>query len=230
MSFKEKDIGKRFLRICPQLNNPSTFADVTVVASETPSDQRLLARRERADRERSEVRARILRSARNTLRKGSMFDLTIMSLASDVGVSRQTIYRHFPTVQDVFRALSDEVIADIYSNLPDLPFSDPGYISAFVDRAVKTFCADSKVVRVLVLTSAIGRATGDWVQIDPEQVLRSALTEMPVVHRPISPDPKVAARVLITYFRGALYGWAAGFLTDNEFEQEVRKAGLLVIA
>ena len=148
MSFKEKDIGKRFLRICPQLNNPSTFADVTVVASETPSDQRLLARRERADRERSEVRARILRSARNTLRKGSMFDLTIMSLASDVGVSRQTIYRHFPTVQDVFRALSDEVIADIYSKLPDLPFSDPGYITAFVDRAVKTFCADSKVVRV----------------------------------------------------------------------------------
>jgi len=158
-----------------------------------------------------------------------MFDLSIKSLASDVGVSRQTIYRHFPSVQDVFRALSDEVIADVYSNLPDLPFDDPSYISAFVDVAVKTFCADSQVVRVLVLTSAIGRATGDWVQIDPEQVLRAALTEMPVAYRPISPDPKVAARVLITYFRGALYGWAAGFLTDSEFEQEVRKAGLLVV-
>ena len=158
-----------------------------------------------------------------------MFDLTMQRLATDAGVSRQTIYRHFPTVQDVFRALSDEVIAEIYSNLPDLPFSDPNYMTEFVEVAVNVFCADSQVVRVLVLTSAIGRASGDWVQVDPEQILLSALTAMPAAHRPISRDPKEAARVLITYFRGALYGWAAGFLSDSEFEQEVRKAGHLAV-
>ena len=193
-------------------------------------DQRVISRRERADRERSEVRARILESARHTLRQGTMFDLTMQCLAEGVGMSRQTIYRHFPTVQDIFRALSDEVIAEIYSNLPDLPFSDPRYMTEFVDVAVNVFCADSRVVRVLVLTSAIGRASGDWVQVDPEQILLSALTAMPARHRPVSRDPNVAARVLITYFRGALYGWAAGFLSDSEFEQEVRKAGQLAVA
>ena len=192
-------------------------------------DQRLISRRERADRERSEVRARILEAARHALREGTMFDLTMRRLATDAGVSRQTIYRHFPNVQDVFRALPDEVIAEIYSNLPDLPFSDPNYMTEFVKVAVNVFCADSQVVRVLVLTSAIGRASGDWVQVDPEQILLSALTAMPAAYRPVSRDPKEAARVLITYFRGALYGWAAGFLSDSEFEQEVRKAGHLAV-
>ena len=205
------------------------LTDVTVVASVIDLDQRMLSRRERADRERFEMRTRILECARHIVREGTMFDLTMQRLASDAGVSRQTIYRYFPAVQDVFRALSDEVITQIYSNLPDLPLDDPNYMAEFVQVAVNVFCADSQVVRVLVLTSAIGRASGDWVQVDPEQVLLSALTAMPVAHRPVSRDPKVAARVLITYFRGALYGWAAGFLNDSEFEQEVRKAGQLAV-
>ena len=205
------------------------LTDVTVVASVIDLDQRMLSRRERADRERFEMRTRILECARHIVREGTMFDLTMQRLASDAGVSRQTIYRYFPAVQDVFRALSDEVITQIYSNLPDLPLDDPNYMAEFVQVAVNVFCADSQVVRVLVLTSAIGRASGDWVQVDPEQVLLSALTAMPAAHRPVSRDPKVAARVLITYFRGALYGWAAGFLNDSEFEQEVRKAGQLAV-
>jgi len=205
------------------------LTDVTVVASVIDLDQRMLSRRERADRERFEMRTRILECARHIVREGTMFDLTMQRLASDAGVSRQTIYRYFPAVQDVFRALSDEVITQIYSNLPDLPLDDPNYMAEFLQVAVNVFCADSQVVRVLVLTSAIGRASGDWVQVDPEQVLLSALTAMPAAHRPVSRDPKVAARVLITYFRGALYGWAAGFLNDSEFEQEVRKAGQLAV-
>lgn len=205
------------------------LTDVTVVASVIDLDQRMLSRRERADRERFEMRTRILECARHIVREGTMFDLTMQRLASDAGVSRQTIYRYFPAVQDVFRALSDEVITQIYSNLPDLPLDDPNYMAEFVQVAVNVFCADSQVVRVLVLTSAIGRASGNWVQVDPEQVLLSALTAMPAAHRPVSRDPKVAARVLITYFRGALYGWAAGFLNDSEFEQEVRKAGQLAV-
>jgi len=207
-----------------------TFPDVTHVEAESPTDRRTKARRRRADRERSEVRTRILDAARTTLRDGTMFDLTMQRLAADVGLSRQTVYRYFPTVQDIFRALSDEVILDIYSNLPDLPLSDPDYMVAFVDVALSVFCADSEVVRVLVLASAIGRAAGDWVQVDPEQVLSAALTAVPARYRPVSGDPDIAARVLVTYFRGALYGWAAGFLSDTEFAQEVRKAGSLTVA
>ncbi len=129
-----------------------------------------------------------------------MFDLTMQRLATDVGLSRQTIYRYFPTVQEIFRALSDEVILDIYSNLPDLPLSDPDYMSAFVDVALSVFCADSEVVRVLVLASAIGRATGDWVQVDPEQVLSRGVDRSVSGAAPSLALPEVAARILVTYF------------------------------
>ena len=50
---------------------------------------------------------------------------------------------------------------------------------------------------------------------------------MPEDQRPISKDPAVSARMMITYFRGALYGWAAGFYSDEEFEKQVRVAGRL---
>ncbi|MBQ88625.1 MAG: hypothetical protein CL433_07275 [Acidimicrobiaceae bacterium] len=203
---------------------------MTSVVGELKADRRSRARRERANRERSEIRARILDAARETLREGTMFDLTMQRLAANVGLSRQTIYRYFPTVQEIFRALSDEVISEIYADLPDLSLSDPNFVPAFVDVALSVFCADSEVVRVLVLASAIGRATGDWVQVDPEEVLSSALSTVPAEHRRVSRDPDVAARVLVTYFRGALYGWAAGFLSDAEFAQEVRKAGSLTVA
>ena len=198
-----------------------TSGEVTALMAES--------RRKRAERERADQQSQLLLAARQILQSGNMFDLTIQRLASEAGVSRQTVYRYFPQTQDVFRALSDSVITQIYSNLPDIPVSDPSYVPAFVDVALSVFCADAEVVRVLVLTSAIGRASGGWVQVDPEGVLASALAALPSEHRPVSSDPKVAARVLITYFRGALYGWAAGFLTDVEFAQEVRKAGALTI-
>ena len=50
---------------------------------------------------------------------------------------------------------------------------------------------------------------------------------MPADKRPVSNDPAVSPRMMITYFRGALYGWAAGFYSDEEFEKQVRLAGRL---
>ena len=43
----------------------------------------------------------------------------------------------------------------------------------------------------------------------------------------MSADPAISARMMITYFRGALYGWAAGFYSDEEFEKQVRLASRL---
>ena len=87
--------------------------------------------------------------------------------------------------------------------------------------------ADSTVIRQLALASALGRASGRWHQVDPEDILVKVISDMPEDKRPVSADPAVSARIMITYFRGALYGWAAGFYSDEEFEQQVRLAGLL---
>ena len=56
---------------------------------------------------------------------------------------------------------------------------------------------------------------------------RVLVSDMPADKRPVSIDPAISARMMITYFRGALYGWAAGFYSDEEFEKQARLAGRL---
>lgn len=89
------------------------------------------------------------------------------------------------------------------------------------------FVADSLVIRQLALASALGRASGRWQQVDPEGMLVQIVSDMPEAKRPVSADPAISARMMITYFRGALYGWAAGFYSDEEFEKQVRLASCL---
>ena len=64
--------------------------------------------------------------------------------------------------------------------------------------------------------------------MDPEEILLKVVSDMPADKRPVSPEPAVSARMMITYFRGALYSWAAGFYSDDEFEKQVRLAGRLI--
>ena len=178
----------------------------------------------RAERSREATTARILEAARSALRNGTLLDVTILSIAKELGLSRPTIYRYFPKVEDLLRALSDEIIHEIYDNLPDLPMTDPQFLDDYVSLSIDVFLKDPGVTRNLVLASAIGRASGTWYQVDPEGILRQVMEQRQRELRPGSEDPADAARMTVTYFRGALYGWAAGFLTDDEFKVEVRRA------
>lgn len=178
----------------------------------------------RAERSREATTARILEAARSALRNGTLLDVTILSIAKELGLSRPTIYRYFPKVEDLLRALSDEIIHEIYDNLPDLPMTDPQFLDDYVSLSINVFLKDPGVTRNLVLASAIGRASGTWYQVDPEGILRQVMEQRQRELRPGSEDPVDAARMIVTYFRGALYGWAAGFLTDDEFKVEVRRA------
>ncbi|MGB1682076.1 MAG: TetR/AcrR family transcriptional regulator [Acidimicrobiales bacterium] len=178
----------------------------------------------RAERSREATTARILEAARSALRNGTLLDVTILSIAKELGLSRPTIYRYFPKVEDLLRALSDEIIHEIYDNLPDLPMTDPQFLDDYVSLSIDVFLKDPGVTRNLVLASAIGRASGTWYQVDPEGILRQVMEQRQRELRPGSEDPADAARMIVTYFRGALYGWAAGFLTDDEFKVEVRRA------
>ncbi len=194
--------------------------------SKDPSSARTVARQQRAREEKVATRELLLESARTILRDGSLFDLTAISLGHQSGVTRQTVYRYFPNTESIFKALSDDVINAVYEDL-QLPSDKEDALDHFVTKAIAVFVSDSAVIRQLVLASAMGRATGSWRQVDPEEILLAVVTGMPEEQRPISKDPAVSARMMITYFRGALYGWAAGFYSDEEFEKQVRLAGRL---
>ena len=190
------------------------------------SPARTVARQRRAREEKVATRELLLESARSILRQGSLFDLTAISLGNQSGVTRQTVYRYFPNTESIFKALSDQVITQVYEGL-HLPSENEDALDHFVTKAIGVFVGDSKVIRQLVLASALGRASGNWHQVDPEEFLLKVVSDMPADKRPVSTDPAVSARMMITYFRGALYGWAAGFYSDEEFEKQVRLASRL---
>ena len=191
-----------------------------------PSSARTVARQRRARNEKVATRELLLESARTILRSGSLFDLTAISLGNQSGMTRQTVYRYFPNTESIFKALSDQVITQVYEDL-QLPSESEDALDHFVTKAIGVFVSDSMVIRQLVLASALGRASGNWHQVDPEEILLKVVSDMPAENRPVSTDPAVSARMMITDFRGALYGWAAGFYSDEEFEKQVRLAGRL---
>jgi len=190
------------------------------------SSARTIARQRRAREETAAKRQLLLECARIILREGSIFDLTAISLAEQAGVTRQTVYRYFPNTETIFKALSDQVITQVYEDL-QIPNSNEDTLNHFVTKAMAVFVADSLVIRQLALASALGRASGRWQQVDPEGILVKIISDMPAEKRPVSADPAISARMMITYFRGALYGWAAGFYSDEEFEKQVRLASRL---
>ena len=199
---------------------------MTSATAKDPSSARTVARQQRARDEKVATRELLLESARTILRSGSLFDLTAISLGNQSGMTRQTVYRYFPNTESIFKALSDQVITQVYEDL-QLPSENEGALDHFVTKAIGVFVSDSMVIRQLVLASALGRASGNWHQVDPEEILLKVVSDMPADKRPVSTDPAVSARMMITYFRGALYGWAAGFYSDEEFEKQVRLAGRL---
>ena len=132
-------------------------------------------RSRRAERSRQVTRSRILDESRRVLRSGTILDLTVQSIAGELGLSRVTIYQYFPTVQDILKALSDETIGLIFNNLPDIPAADRGYLEAFVSLALEVFLGDSLLVRNLVLATEMGNSLSGWFRGDLEELLKNVV-------------------------------------------------------
>ena len=196
----------------------------TRVVAQGPSVGKVDKRSARAERVRESTRARILEIARSMIRSGTYLDVTVVAIADALGLSRPTVYRYFPTVEDLFKALSNELFEKVFDSFSHASPSDPEFLDEMLSSSIKVFLDDPKVNRALVLISATGRGSGTWFQIDPEEIIREAMHQRSPELRPVSEDADVAARMIITYFRGALYGWAAGFLSDREFEIEARRS------
>ena len=196
----------------------------TPVVAQNPNVGKVDKRSARAERVREGTRARILETARSMIRNGTYLDVTVAAIADALGMSRPTVYRYFPTVEDLFKALSDEMFERVFNSFSSASPSDPQFLNKMLSSSIKVFLDDPNVNRALILISATGRGSGTWFQIDPEGIIREAMHQRPPELRPVSDDADLAARMMITYFRGALYGWAAGFLSDREFEIEARRA------
>ena len=154
----------------------------------------------------------ILQSARNVLRKSSVFDLSIQAVVSESGLSRATVYRYYSTPSDLIVSVAAAAVDDIKKEMQTGSNSDPA--AAYARAAVKVFTSDSVVNRQVVLHASVQSKDGKWV---PQDNLPGSL----LANWGVDVDD---ARVGLTYFRGAMYSWACGFFTDEQFAEETERA------
>ena len=157
------------------------------------------------------VRAGLLDGARSLLRKGLINDLTIAGVAEEAQYARPTAYRYFSKPQDVIYALAEQTMRRFYARLD---FQADDFAAEYARQAVKEFTSDPKVNRQVLLYAGVQALDNQWLPSDihPETFPRDA---------GIADDEFF---VPLTYFRGAMYSWAAGFIDSERFAAETERA------
>jgi len=87
------------------------------------------------DRQRAETRRRVRDAALTLIRKDGLGDTRIDAIARAVGMSRGTVYFHYPTKEDVVAEVVAEAETRIGAALHDLPRS------AAIGEVLDAFCA-----------------------------------------------------------------------------------------
>ena len=157
------------------------------------------------------VKIELLDGARSILRRGSIHELTVARMAEEAGLARPTAYRYFSHPRDVVYAIAEATMRQFYARLNFDAVDFPG---EYARQAVKEFTSDSTVNRQVILYAGVQSLDGRWLpdDIHPETFLRNAGI---VDHNFLVP---------LTYFRGAMFSWAAGFFTDEQFAEETERA------
>ena len=159
------------------------------------------------------VRGALLDAARNIIRRGSIHDLTIAGMAAEANYARPTAYRYFSHPRDVVYAIAETTTTNLINRL-DLETED--FAADYARAAVKVFTSDPLVNRQVLLYAGVQSTEDAWLPggIHPESVLSN---------RGLDSDSD-SFIVPLTYFRGAMYSWAAGFFTDEQFAAETERA------
>ena len=161
------------------------------------------------------VREALLDAARTILRGSSIYELSIAKMAAEAGLARPTAYRYFSHPREVIRALADDTIAEIKDLIRDVePLKKA---PAYAQSAVQVLTSDSAVNRQVILHSSVQAQDGKWIAQDntPESLF---------LDWGVKPE---TALLSLTYFRGAMYSWATGFFTDEQFAEETKRAVLM---
>jgi AcrR family transcriptional regulator len=112
-------------------------------------------RKARSETARAERREDILTAARRVFARQGFRGTTIADIAGEAGVALGTIYLYFPSKEDVFAALNDELYQLITGALTDVGPSESLH-EAVVKRVANVFaaCAQNRdLVRLVVLNT-----------------------------------------------------------------------------
>jgi len=188
------------------------------------SDGRGESRRERAALERAVATEKCIVAARVVLREHSVFDLSASVVARVAGLTRQTVYKYFPTMRQLVFALADELTVGFQKAGVDLDVEGPDWPRLYVDAVVDLLLADPIPNRQVILVSASqGRGMAAATAGTSREIL-------PVMEMRNPVEAESAAWLTLTLFRGTLFTWAAEQLSDEALRADLRKVADVVVA
>jgi AcrR family transcriptional regulator len=121
------------------------------------------------------TRELILRSVVEQLEQGELSEITMQDVARGAGVSLRTVYRHFPTREELLAAASEWIAEKVFSD-PRIPES----LDEIVRRAgadMNSFDERPNLVRAMAVTRA-GNAVRSVRRVQRLEKLHRALAEV----------------------------------------------------
>jgi TetR/AcrR family transcriptional regulator len=103
-------------------------------------------------RPRTDIRPRILKSARERFAASGVDATSLRSIASDAGTSIGMIYYYFPTKDDLFLAVVEEVYAALLSDLEQALSAHPDFessVNALYRRVAGASALELQVIRLV---------------------------------------------------------------------------------
>ena len=188
------------------------------------SDGRGESRRERAALERAVATEKCIVAARVVLREHSVFDLSASVVARVAGLTRQTVYKYYPTMRQLVFALADELTVGFQKAGLDLDVEGPDWPHLYGDAVVDLLLADPIPNRQVILVSASqGRGMAAATAGTSREIL-------PVMEMRNPVEAERAAWLTLALFRGTLFTWAAEQLSDEALRADLRKVADVVVA
>ncbi len=99
------------------------------------------------------TRQLILRSVAEQLGKEDLSDITVPAVAQAAGISVRTIYRHFPTREDLIAAAAEWIFGGLFFSEPGIP-EKVDELAAHTAANLKSFDKYPNLGRALALTRA----------------------------------------------------------------------------
>ncbi len=172
------------------------------------------------DRQRTETRRRVRRVALEAIRREGLADARIDAIAQAAGVSRGTVYFHYPTKEHIVGEVLSEAEARVADALGELPRNAPlaRVLEAFCVAFAKEWEGEAQLFPSVVAV-ALQRAAAAIKSGDRDPVRRALGKRFHVARErgelTAAMRPGVLAEVFLTNVLTATLAWSGGGATRS---------------